>query len=95
MAPRTITAPCTITVRHTSEFLEAHVELEGDAKPSTGDRVLVHGDAVRVAFGESVTIRRQATLIRAGLLQRLWVRLMSRLHLTELYEVSFSSMRLK
>lgn len=90
-----ITAPCTIKVRHTMETLEAHVELDGNLQPTIGDRVFVHGAAVQVPFGESVTIRRDATLIRAGALKKLWIKLKSRFELTELYEVSFSPGRLK
>lgn len=77
------------------ETLEAHVELDGDVQPTVGDRVVVHGAAVQVPFGESVTIRRQATIIRAHALQKLWTKLKSFFELTELYEVSFSPGRLK
>lgn len=92
---KTITAPCTITVRHTMETLEAHVELSNGLAPETGDRVLVHGAAVHVPFGESLTITRMATLVRANLFQKFWIKLKSHFELTELYEVSFSPGRLK
>lgn len=92
--PRSITVPCTVTVEHTAESLAAHVELDGGIAPSAGDRVRVHGDAVRVAFGERIVLRRQATLTRAGLLEKLAVIARARFSLTDLYEVSFSHGRL-
>lgn len=95
MSNRKIATGCTITIRHTSETLEAHVELDDGLKPSPGDRVIVHGASVTVPFGESASIRRLATLIRATPLQKLWVRLKSRLEVTELYEVSFTPGRLR
>ncbi len=87
---RRFTVPCTITVKHTTETLEAHVELDGDVAPTLGDRIVVHGQHVVVPFGESITIRRNATVTRANHLEKLWLRLKSQFELTELYEVSFS-----
>lgn len=92
-SPRRFDIPCTITVKHTEETLEAHVELEGGVKPALGDRIRVHGDSVAVPFGDEITIRRMATVTRANLFEQLWVRIKSRFELTELYEVSFSSGR--
>lgn len=91
---RRIDVPCVITVEHTHDSLEAHVELEGGLAPNVGDRILVHGSAVAVPFGEKVTIRRPATLVRATALDRLWTRMKSRFLLTELYEISFTAGRL-
>ncbi|MHA7871547.1 MAG: hypothetical protein ACX939_04275 [Hyphococcus sp.] len=93
-APRRFTIGCTISVEHTGDSLEAHVDLDGDITPGVGDRIIVHGRSVTVPFGEKITIRRNATVTRANALQRLWVRLKSRFELTELYEVSFSPGRL-
>ena len=92
---KTITAPCTISIKHTMETLEAHVELGDGVEPAVGDRVLVHGAPVQVPFGESVTIRREATVIRANGFQKLWIKFKSFFELTELYEVSFTAGRLK
>lgn len=91
--PRRITVPCTITIAHDADNLEAHVELEGGVEPGVGDRVLVHGDAVKLRFGERVTLKRQATLTRATALQRLMTYVKARFELSELYEVSFSGRR--
>jgi hypothetical protein len=43
-----------------------------------------------VPFGEKMTIRCRATVVRAGPLQRLKARFEGYLELTELFEVSFS-----
>lgn len=91
---RRITVPCTITIAHDADNLEAHVELEGGVEPGVGDRVLVHGDAVKIRFGERVTLRREATLTRASMLQKLLTYVRARFELADLYEVSFSGRRL-
>ncbi len=83
--------PCTITVVHTWETLEAHVELDGGAQPEIGDRVTVHGAAVQVPFGETIKIRREATVRPASMFEKLWIRIQAFFELTELYEVSFST----
>lgn len=92
---RVINTACTITVRHTDESLEAHVELDHDLLPETGDRVTVFGEPVRVEYGESMTLRRDARLVRATLLDKLWVKFKSLFEVTELYEVSFSPRRIR
>lgn len=84
---------CTIEVEHTNEHLHAHVALDGDVPLYPGDRVRVHGDAIHVGFGESTSIRRIATVMRAGWLARQWTRFLASLEITELYEVSFSAER--
>jgi hypothetical protein len=83
--------PCTIEIENTFESLHAHVELDGGLKMQPGDEVLVHGDAVRVPYGHKLVIRRLATVTQASWIGRAWTRLLARLELTELYEVSFSS----
>ena len=89
--PRKFRIPCIIKITHTWESLEAHVELLGRAQPEIGDRITVHGAPVQVPFGESITIEREATIRRAGPLERLWVRSRSMFELDELYEVNFST----
>jgi hypothetical protein len=84
---------CTIEIENTFESLHAHVDLDGKVTVDAGDEVLVHGDDVRVPYGEKVVLRRLATVTRANWLDRAWTRLLARLELTELYEVSFSSGR--
>ena len=92
-ARRDFETPCTVAVEHTNESLSAHVELDGDVHMQPGDRVLVHGAPIRVAFGECITVRRTATVRRANRLEQAWTRLRSRFELGELYEVSFSTRR--
>ncbi len=84
---------CTIEVENTFESLHAHVELDGDVEIEAGDEVLVHGEDIRVPYGEKVKLRRRATVTRAGFLSRRLTKLAAHFELTELYEVSFSSGR--
>jgi len=86
-----IDVPCTIDIENTFDSLHAYVELDGNLPIHPGDEVLVHGDPVRVPYGQKVTLRRIATVTRATAIGRLWTKLIARLELTELYEVSFSS----
>jgi hypothetical protein len=91
--PSRFDVACTIEVEHTNEHLHAHVALEGDVPIYPGDRVRVHGDAIRVDYGGSLSIKRMATVMRANWFSRQWTRLLARLEITELYEVSFSAGR--
>lgn len=81
---------CTVRVVNTFESLAAHVELDGDVAIGPGDEVLVHGDPIRVPYGETATERRKATIKRAGPLERLWIRMTGDLEFMELLEFSFS-----
>ncbi len=83
--------PCTIEIEHTDAHLHAHVELDGDIAIAPGDSVRVHGAPVRVRFGERMTERRTATVTRANVFERAWMRLKGDLDLTEMYEITFSS----
>jgi len=85
--------PCTVEVEQTSETLHAHVVLDGDIQIQPGDEVRVHNAPTHVAFGERLVVRRTATVVRAGPLDRLRARLEGYLELTELYDVSFSDGR--
>ena len=91
---RRFMVPCTIRVEHTYDSLEAHVELDNGIEPGIGDRILVHGAPLTVPFGQSLVVRREATVTRSNALERAWVRLQAFFNLTELYEVSFSEGRL-
>ena len=53
----------------------------------------MHGDMIRVPYGQKVVLQRQATVTRANGLQRMLTILAAHFELTELYEVSFSSGR--
>lgn len=84
---------CTIEIENTFESLHAHVELHDAAPIGAGDEVLVHGDPIRVGYGEKVTLERRATVTRAGAISRMMTKLAAQFEITELYEVSFSSGR--
>lgn len=84
---------CTIEIENTFESLHAHVDLHGTAPVEAGDEVLVHGDPIRVPYGQKVVLERQATVTRASPIERLITKIAARLEFTELYEVSFSSGR--
>ena len=88
---RTEIVPCTIEIENTFESLHAHVELHGTEPVDAGDEVIVHGEPIRVPYGQRVTLQRQATVSRATSLERWLTKMSARMELTELYEVSFSS----
>ncbi len=83
--------PCTIEIENTYESLHAHVELDGNVEIEPGDEVCVHGDPIRVPYGEKAVLRRNATVTRAGWLERAWTRATGDLEFMELCEFSFSS----
>jgi hypothetical protein len=86
-----VEVPCTIRVEHTFDSLHAHVELDGGLAVEPGDEVRVHGEPIVVPYGERRTIRRIATVTRAGLIERAWTRATGDLEFMELCEFSFSS----
>ena len=86
--------PCRIVVEHTPESLHADLELPDAIALGAGDRVKVHGEAIVVPFGKSVTIDRTATVEIAGPLRRAWTRAAAYFDFAELYEVSFTDRRL-
>ena len=92
-SPKSFDVPCTVEIEQTSETLHAHVVLDGDIQIQPGDEVRVHDAPTRVAFGVRLVVRRTATVVRAGPLDRLRARLEGYFELTELYEVSFSDGR--
>jgi hypothetical protein len=90
---QTFQAPCTVEIGHTAESLFAHVEIEGDFEIRPGDRVLVQDAPTETPFGYRIAVARRATIIRAGLIERLWTRLCGNFELNELYDVSFTNRR--
>ena len=90
---KTFEVPCTVEIEQTSETLHAHVVLDGDVQIQAGDEVRVHDAPTGVEFGQRLVVRRTATVVRAGPLDRLRARIEGYLELTELYEVSFSDGR--
>jgi hypothetical protein len=83
-----INVPCNVDIEQTPDSLHAHAIPEGiDIRP--GDVVVVHGAPGGVRFGERVSLRCRATVVRANWFGRGWARLTGMLALTELYEVGF------
>jgi hypothetical protein len=91
---RMIETPCTIEIEQTHDFFHAHLTLDRDIEIHPGDRVRVHGEPFRIAFGQKLLERRTATVERASWAARLWTKLTARLELSELYEVSFTPGRI-
>ncbi len=93
MKNRVFEVDCSIEIEHTASSLHAHVTLDDGIEIRPGDEVTIHGDEVKPEFGEILTLRRRATVRRAGWLEDKWTRLVARLELTELIETSFSDWR--
>lgn len=83
-------APCTVEISHKFESLHAHVRFNNGAVIYPGDEVKVEGPEIMAPFGEIVTADRDATIIRASAVERLWTRLTGDFEVMELCEFSFS-----
>ena len=83
-------APCTIEVSHTFESLHAHVRFNNGTIVYPGDEVIVHGDPVKAPYGEVISEDREATILRATPLERLWTKIVGKLEFMEICEFSFS-----
>ncbi len=90
MSKRKFQVPCRVDVQNTWESLHAHVELPPDVEIGPGDKVRVHGDPIFAPLGESLVLEREATVIRANWLQRMWTKFTAHFEVDELYEVSFT-----
>ena len=55
-----------------------------------GDEVKVHGPEIMAPFGEVVSEDRDASIVRASGLERLWTRMTGDFEVMELCEFSFS-----
>lgn len=95
MNARTFNLPCRISVEQSEDHFHAHVELAQDVAIQPGDRVLVHGEPIHIAFGETAVFDRMATVTRAGPLMRAWTKIAAYLDFKELYEVSFNPGRVR
>ena len=82
--------PCTIEVSHTFESLHAHVRFNNGTIVYPGDEVIVHGDPVKAPYGEVISEDREATILRATPLERLWTKIIGKLEFMEICEFSFS-----
>ncbi|MDW4499405.1 hypothetical protein R5H30_15530 [Sulfitobacter sp. D35] len=83
-------APCTVEISHRFESLHAHVRFDNGTTVYPGDEVKVHGPEIMAPFGEIVRESREATIIRASALERLWTRWTGDFEVMELCEFSFS-----
>ena len=82
--------PCTVEISHCFESLHAHVRFNDGSVVHPGDEVKVHGPEIMAPFGEVISEERQATIIRASAVERLWTRLTGDFEVMELCEFSFS-----
>ncbi|MEQ9257976.1 MAG: hypothetical protein RIG84_02635 [Roseovarius sp.] len=83
-------APCTVEISHKFESLHAHVRFNNGTTVYPGDEVQVQGPEIMAPFGEIVTEDRDAIIVRASKLERLWTRWTGDLEVMELCEFSFS-----
>jgi hypothetical protein len=83
-------APCTVEISHKFESLHAHVRFNNGAVIYPGDEVQVKGPEIMAPFGQIVREDREAVIVRASRLERLWTRLTGDLEVMELCEFSFS-----
>lgn len=81
---------CIVRVSHRFEDLSAHVELGDGVEVGPGDSVLVHGDRIEPRYGEVSVERRRVTVIRAGWIERTWLRLTGDLGCLSLFEIEMS-----
>ncbi|MBP7339756.1 hypothetical protein [Niveispirillum sp.] len=84
------TVDCTVEINNTFEALGAHLRFDNGTIVHPGDEVLVHGAPVQVPYGQSRSFRRQATITRAGALERAWIRATGDLDMLELCEFNFT-----
>ena len=85
---RRINAPCIVDIEQTAESLHAHAIPEGVAI-HPGDRVLLCGAPTGIQFGDRVRIECMATVLRAGVIGRMWAQVRGLAALVELFEVGF------
>ncbi len=82
--------PCTVEISHKFESLHAHVRFNDGSTVYPGDSVTVQGPEIMAPFGEIVSEDREAVIVRASALERLWTRLTGDFEVMELCEFSFS-----
>ena len=80
------------------ELLEGRVQIAANARfeGALEGAGMARGDLAQqrdCRIAERILVRRTATIVRAGLLERAWTRLAGNFELTELYDVSFSERR--
>ena len=82
--------PCTVEIVNTFDMLGAHLRFDDGSVVYPGDEVVVDGESVVVPYGQSVTLRRTATITRANAIERAWTKATGDLEFMELCEFSFS-----
>lgn len=87
---RRVDVDCTVEIDNTFDQLGAHVRFEGGVVVRPGDEVLVHGAPVAAPYGETLSVKRRATITRASGLERAWTRATGDFEFMELCEFSFS-----
>lgn len=85
--------PCSVEIENTPESLHAHVDIESDFVVEPGDEIQVIDAPQLPAFGDKIFVRRRAVVTHAGVIERIWTRLIGNVELTELYDVSFTERR--
>ena len=83
-------APCTVEISNTFESLHAHVRFNNGAIIYPGDEVLVHGRPIKAPYGKIVKEDREATILRATALERVWTKIIGKLEFMEICEFSFT-----
>jgi hypothetical protein len=79
---------CDVDIEQTAESFHAHAVPDGvEIRP--GDIVVVHDLPDHVRFGDRFVGRTRATVLRAGLPERLWTEFRGLFEITGLYEVGF------
>ena len=90
---RRFEAPCRIDIECSAARVHAHVEFGGDVEIGPGDRILVHEPPTCIPFGKRLMMTGTATVVSAGLVERLWTQFAGHFGMTELYDVSFTERR--
>ena len=68
------TVSCTVEIDNTFDQMGAHLRFDNGVVVHPGDEVLVHGAPVSIPYGETASFRREATIRRAGYIERAWTR---------------------
>ncbi len=84
------TVDCTVEINNTFDQLGAHVRFDNGIVVHPGDEVFVHGAPVSIPYGQSESFRDEATIRRAGPLERAWTRATGVFEMMELCEFSFT-----
>jgi len=84
----TIEVSADVDIEKSPLSFHAHAVPDGiDIQP--GDTVLVHGVPTNIGFGDQLTCRCSATIVRGGAVGRWWAMVGGMFELHELYEVGF------